>query len=418
VNYFVTGITGAVVPIILEDLLRKDPDAFFYLGLRPDGRGNGIESRFDALVASLELTESEKRALRERSRLVAIDVERERLGIAPGEWAMLVDRVDKILHGAADVRFDQPYDVIRVANVIFTEKIYGLYAAIRDRRTASSAPPPTLYYLSTAYTYGIHPEPIPEDYPEFRPGRPDNTYAQTKAEAKRFVLDKIKRLDDRIVIFEPTIIGGSATTGRTRAYHLHYLLMAMGYLGRLPFLAARDHTLDIVPVDWVAAIVSDVMTRGSLDQGVLRLASGRDAIRIGTLCDAGLAYYRAHDPVPGHSIAEIRFVPTWCLPPMVALAKHFFRVLHAVTRNPRHRRRLRQIALTEGYLPYIVRRKVFENGRSTDLIRKHTGCGEAPRLQDVFDVDGRLLEKGYCETILADTLRTGWGGLVDFDRLR
>jgi hypothetical protein len=79
---------------------------------------------------------------------------------------------------------------------------------------------------------------------------------------------------------------------------------------------------------------------------------------------------------------------------------------------------VRQIELTEGYLPYIVRRKVFENARSTELIRKHTGCGEAPKLQDVFDAEGRLVEKGYYETILADTLRTGWGGLVDFERQR
>jgi nucleoside-diphosphate-sugar epimerase len=418
VIYFVTGLTGAVVPIIVEDLIRKDPDAFFYFGLRPDGAGNHVASRFDALVASLELADGEKDALRAHSRLVKIDVERERLGIEPGLYEELVARVEKILHGAADVRFDQPYETIRVSNVVFTEKIYALYSAMRDRRASTVASAPTLYYLSTAYVYGAHPEPIPEDYPDFRPRRPDNTYAQTKAEAKHFVLDKIKRLDDRIVIFEPTIIGGASTTGRTRAYHLHYLLMLLGYLGRLPFLAAPGNTLDIVPVDWVAAIVSDVMTRGGFRQGVLRMASGRDAVSVGTLYDAGLAYYRAHDPMPDHHVRNIRFVPSWCLPPMVALAKRFYRALHALTRNPRHRKRVRQIGLLEGYLPYIVERKVFENARSTELIRKHTGCGEAPRLQDIFDAEGRLVEKGYYEKILADTLRTGWGGLVDFERRR
>lgn len=414
--YLVTGLTGAVVPIIVEDLLRKDPDAFFYFGLRPDGAGNPVQRRFDAVVASLELSDGEKDVLRARSRIVTIDVERERLGIEPEMWEELIGRVEKILHGAADVRFDQPYDVIRVPNVVFTEKIYALHAAIRDRRASNGASAPTLYYVSTAYVYGVHPEPIPEEYPEFRPRRPDNTYSQTKAEAKRFVLDKIKRLDDRIVIFEPTIIGGSSSTGRTRAYHLHYLLMMMGYLGRLPVLAASGNSLDIVPVDWVAAVVSDLMTRGSFHQGTIRLASGRDAIRIGTLYAAGLAYYRAHDPMPGHRVPDIRFVPGWCLPPMVALAKGFYRALHAVTRNPRHRRRVRQIGLLEGYLPYILGRKIFENARSTELIRMHTGCGEAPRLQDVFDAEGRLVEKGYYERILADTLRTGWGGLVSFER--
>jgi thioester reductase-like protein len=58
--------------------------------------------------------------------------------------------VDKILHGAADVRFDQPYDEIRIPNVVFVEKVYALFAEIRERRTASQREPPTLYYLSTS----------------------------------------------------------------------------------------------------------------------------------------------------------------------------------------------------------------------------------------------------------------------------
>jgi hypothetical protein len=102
----------------------------------------------------------------------------------------------------------------------------------------------------------------------------------------------------------------------------------------------------------------------------------------------------------------------------VGLAYTFQRVLQAITRTERQRRRLRQIELTRGYLPYIVGRKSFENARSTELIRKHTECGEAPRIQDTLGLDGRPIARGYYEKILADTLRTGWGGLVDFERLR
>jgi len=48
---------------------------------------------------------------------------------------------------------------------------------------------------------------------------------------------------------------------------------------------------------------------------------------------------------------------------------------------------------------------------------RYTGCGPAPRLQHVVDRDGRVVEHGYYEKILADTLATGWGGLVDFARV-
>lgn len=416
--YLVMGITGTVVPVIVEDLVRKDPDAFFYFTLRKDTAGTDIADRFKAVVATLELDPAERELLRTRSRLVEIDVAREDLGIEPGLRAEIVERVDKILHGAADVRFGQPYDTIRISNVVFAEKVYALFAEVRERRTALHGEPPTLYYLSTAYAYGIHPARIPEDYPDFRPGPPDNTYARTKAEAQQFMLDKIKRCDDQILILEPTIIGGSSTTGRTRAYHLHYLLIMLGYLGKLPFLSAPDNSIDIVPVDWVAAVISDVMTRGGLRQGVLRLASGDDAITVRQLYDAGHAYYSAHDPVPGHVIPKARFVPAWSLPPIVALAKHSFRLLYAIGRRPGHRKRVKQLALLEDYLPYLVGRKHFENERSTALIQRYTGCGRAPLLQDVVDREGRLVEHGYYEKILADTLATGWGGLVDFARVR
>jgi nucleoside-diphosphate-sugar epimerase len=417
VIYLVTGITGTVVPVIVEELVRKDPDAFFYFALRRTA-GTEIADRFEAVVATLELEPAARELLRTRSQLVGIDVAREGLGIEPGLRAEIVERVDKILHGAAEVRFDQPYDTIRISNVVFAEKVYALFAEVRERRTAFHGKPITLYYLSTAYAYGIHPARIPEDYPDFRPGPPDNTYARTKAEAKQFMLDKIKRFDDQILILEPTIIGGSSKTGRTRAYHLHYLLMMLGYLGKLPFLSSPDNSIDIVPVDWVAEVISDVMTRGGLRQGVLRLASGDDAITVRQLYDAAHAYYSAHDPVPGHVIPKIRFMPAWGLPPVVALAKHSLRLLYAIGRRPRHWKRVKQLALLEGYLPYLMGRKRFENERSTALIRRHTGCGRAPLLQDVVDREGRLAEHGYYEKILADTLATGWGGLVDFARAR
>jgi len=416
--YLVMGITGAVVPVIVEDLVRKDPDAGFYFALRRDPAGTSIGERFAAVVATLELDPEERDRLRTRSRLVEIDIAREGLGIEPGLRAELVARVDAILHGAADVRFDQPYATIRVPNVGFAEQVYALFDEIRARRDALRAEPPTLYYLSTAYAYGRHPDTIPEDYPDFRPGPPDNTYAGTKAEAKQFLLDRIRRLDAPILIIEPTIIGGRSATGRTRAYHLHYLLLMLGYLGKLPWLCSPRHTLDIVPVDWVAAVISDVMTRGQLRQGVLRLAAGADAITVRELHDTAYAWYGANDVVPGHVIPRIRFVPAWSLPALVALAKHGFQVLHAIGRRPGHRKRVKQLALLEGYLPYLVGRKRFDNERSTELILRHTGCGRAPLLQDVLDRDGRVVRQGYLDKVLADTLATGWGGLVDFGRVR
>jgi nucleoside-diphosphate-sugar epimerase len=418
VIYLVMGITGTVVPVIVADLVRKDPDARFWFALRRDGAGTSIATRFAGVVATLDLGPADRARLVARSTLVEIDITRPGLGIEPGLRALIVASVEKIIHGAADVRFDQPYSAIRIPNVVFAEQVYALFAEIREHRAAVRADPPTLYYFSTAYAYGAYPGRIPDEYPGFAPGPPDNSYAQSKAVAKQFMLDRIRRCDAQILIIEPTIIGGCSVTGRTRAYHLHYLLLMLGYLGRLPFLCSPDNPLDIVPVDWVAAVTSEVITRGELRQGLLRLASGDDAITVRQLHDAAYPWYVAHDPVPGHVIPKIRFVPSWTLRPMVAVATSACRLMHAIGRRPVHRRRSKELAMLQGYLPYVLRTKRFDNARSTALIRRYTGLGPAPRLQDRVDGDGRLLEQGYYARVLADTLATGWGGLVDFSRVR
>ncbi len=417
-NYFVTGLTGAVVPVIVEELMKKTSDPFFYFSIRSGKKGDDIHARFEAVLNALELNEAMTKSLARCSKLVEIDVEKENMGIETALYEELVENTDKILHGAADVRFDQPYEAIKTSNVDFTKQIYELFDRIKQKRQASGKPPATFYYISTGYSYGIYDKPIPEDYPAFNPGKPDNTYAQTKAEAKFFLLDKIKQFDEQIVIFEPTIIGGAAETGKTRAYNLHYVVMMLGYMSKLPFLTAPDNRLDIVPVDWVAAVISDIMVKDSFQQGALRLAMGSRGVPIRYLHDVGYSYYTKHDPVPGHEIRKIRFVARRFFFFMIKMQKGWYLSLYFVTGIHRYRKLLKGIHLLEGYFPYITGYKVFENEKSNALIQKHTDCGPAPALHEIRDQQGNIVETGYYEKILADTLKTGWGGMIDFERLK
>lgn len=154
--YFITGVTGTVVPVIVEELMRKDDDPYFYFAIRKDSKGNGIKARFEFVVNSLDLGQATKQKLSERSKLVEIDVEKERLGIDPDLYSELVSNTEKILHGAADVRFDQPYDEIKISNVVFSHKIYDLFDEIKNYRKTNDQPDATLYYISTGYAYGIY----------------------------------------------------------------------------------------------------------------------------------------------------------------------------------------------------------------------------------------------------------------------
>ena len=415
--YFVTGVTGTVVPVIVEDLMKKDKNPAFYFAIRKDKKGNNVRARFESVIDSMDSDYASKQRLLKTSKLVEIDVEQENLGIEPALYTELIENTDKILHGAADVRFDQPYDSIRLPNVVFTQKIYALFSEIKQHRAAARQKKPTLYYISTGYAYGEYKKSIPEDFPDFHPGKPDNTYAQTKAEAKFFILDKIKSFNDQIIIFEPTIIGGSAKTGKTGSYNLHYIVMMLAYMGKLPFLTSANNRLDIVPVDWVAAVISDIMAKDEYHQGVLRLASGSEGIPIKYLHDVGYNFYINNDPVPGRQMPKIRFVPRVVFNTMIQVQKNAYRIMYFITRNKRYRKLVKGISLLEGYFPYITKTKIFENSKSKKLIATYTDCSTAPSLQDIYNENGELVKKGYYQKVLKDTLETGWGGLVDFKRL-
>jgi len=88
-------------------------------------------------------------------------VNEKRLGITPEIYEKIVLNTEKILHGAADVRFDQPYEKIRISNVEFTEKIYELFSDIRRFRKTAKKSEPVCYYISTSYDYGAYKGIIP-----------------------------------------------------------------------------------------------------------------------------------------------------------------------------------------------------------------------------------------------------------------
>jgi len=416
-KYFITGFTGSVVPIISEELMEKDPDAFLYIAIRKGSGGDAIQSRFESMVASLDSDESIKQKLIQNSKLVEIDIEKEKIGIDPDLYTELIENTDKILHGAADIRFDQPYEKIKIPNVVFTQDLYELFDKMKKYREKIGTFAPTFYYISTSFSFGIVKGLIPEESIGFQFGPPQNSYALTKREAKLFMLDKVKAHNDQIVIFEPPIIGGSSVDGKIRAYSMHYVFMMLGYMGKIPFLTAPDNKLDIIPVDWVAAVISDIMAKDEFHQGTIRLASGANAITNKMLRDIGVNYYKENDPVPGHEIQPVRFVPKWLFLFLFSIQKYYYKMMFAVTKEDKHRKMIKGIEILKDYIPYLAGNNEFEITKSTQLIEKYTDCSTSPLLQDTYDDNGKLI-KGYFEKILKDTLNTGWGGMVDFERLK
>ena len=95
------------------------------------------------------------------------------------------------------------------------------------------------------------------------------------------------------------------------------------------------------------------------------LACGPDATTVGDVHDAGYEYFTANDPVPGHEIPKIAFVPRWFFYFMINVQKLFNQAMYKMTGKKKYRKMVVGVRLLEGYFPYITRYKVFENAKST-----------------------------------------------------
>ncbi|MEZ4549274.1 MAG: SDR family oxidoreductase [Desulfobacterales bacterium] len=99
-RYFVTGITGTVVPVIVEDLMKKDQAPVFYFAIRKDAKGNGIRHRFVSVIDSMDLDNASNSMLYRIQNWWKLML-RKITRIAPDLYAELIANTDKILHGAA-----------------------------------------------------------------------------------------------------------------------------------------------------------------------------------------------------------------------------------------------------------------------------------------------------------------------------
>lgn len=175
---------------------------------------------------------------------VAGDIERDRLGLAPGAFDALAASLVEVYHCAAATRFDLPLDAARRANVRGTRNVLAL--AARAPRLGR------FHHVSTAYVAS---------------GR--NSYEISKAEAEAAV----RASGLPFTIWRPSVIVGDSRTGRTRTFNVLYYPMRLAWHGRLPALpCAPGAAIDIVPVDAVAGAIA---TSGGGEGATLNLVSGR-----------------------------------------------------------------------------------------------------------------------------------------------
>uniref|UniRef100_A0A383VYV1 Fatty acyl-CoA reductase n=1 Tax=Tetradesmus obliquus TaxID=3088 RepID=A0A383VYV1_TETOB len=125
----ITGATGYIGSVVLEQLLRTTNCAAVYLLLRPKGKAP-VQARAEALLKGAlfhKVRSSEK--LVQKVHVVAGDISLPGLGLSDADRATLLHSVDYIIHCAADIRLEADMQETLSANFEGTRKVLELAAA-------------------------------------------------------------------------------------------------------------------------------------------------------------------------------------------------------------------------------------------------------------------------------------------------
>ncbi|QIS11725.1 amino acid adenylation domain-containing protein [Nocardia arthritidis] len=247
-----TGATGFLGSFLLDELLRStelsihclvraDNDAAALDRIRAARREYGLDTiEFDSRVTA-----------------VAGDLAQPRLGLPAERFLELADDVDVILHNGARVHHFEPYARLRPANVQGTEWIL---------RLATTGIGKSVHFVSsadTAYAVSDNPPILREDHRAPANALPPNGYIASKWVSEGLVLAAGER-GIPVAVYRPGRIGGHSGTGVIGPDDAFWsLIRAMVLSGSVPAEMTETATIDLSPVDWVAAVVVRLMVEKS-----------------------------------------------------------------------------------------------------------------------------------------------------------
>ena len=259
-NYhLLTGATGLLGRYLLRDLLLADvPVAVL---VRPT-RKLSAEERIESIVHYWE-----QQLGRELPRPVTFvgDITEPDLGLDEAESSWVAQNCTALIHSAASLSFystgpgTEPWrsNVGGVQNVLDFCEQTGITS---------------LHHVSTAYMCGLRHGVVLES--EVDEGQqPGNDYEQSKLEAEKLVRS-CPHLE-RLTVYRPAIIVGDSETGFTTTFHGFYVALQLSNIlvkssranetgkfdpGVSRFTLNGDERKNLVPVDWVSAVMSHIIT--------------------------------------------------------------------------------------------------------------------------------------------------------------
>lgn len=261
----VTGITGTVMNPLCARLLEEGHTIVALV--RPSKEASPVER----LSHTIDVSEQARRNLF----VLPGDITQELGGVAPEELGRWHGKIEKVLHGAASIKFVETAD-----NQVFNTNVCGTEHMLH---LAEELGIPEFHHISTAYVCGDAEYFDEDDSGEKQHHR--NAYEKSKACAERLV----REFPRRFSIHRIPIVVGDSQTGKISSFSGYYGFLAPfwqlsqslhrrwkenpaelrkqgitmdgeGYLHvPLSVPCSQEGPLNLVPLDWLAEMLVEAV---------------------------------------------------------------------------------------------------------------------------------------------------------------
>jgi thioester reductase-like protein len=240
---FLMGFPGFIARRLVDQLLRKDPEASFVFL---------VEARLERTAAqALHELQVRHSSLGGRAKIVTGDITKPLMGLSQDTYNMLAAGTTHVWHLAAIYDLAVPPALAYRVNVVGTANVLDFCSACRNLKR--------LDYVSTCYVSGDRRGLVLERELDEGQGF-KNHYESTKCWAEI----EVRRRMDRIptCIHRPAIVIGDSKTGETDKYDGPYFLVAA--LLKVPTfvplinIGEGRSTLNLVPIDFLVAAMAEL----------------------------------------------------------------------------------------------------------------------------------------------------------------
>ncbi len=319
---FLTGATGFVGKVVLEELIRRKGEFGIdqiYVLIRPK-KGKTPVERFDDEIAASRCFELLPSDWPRDVRAIAGELTHRDCGLSEHDLQVVTQKVTHVVHCAASVEFDLPIAEAAAANITSALNMLELARRIKPlhRMTTVSTAYVTPWRLGS-YTENLVPLPRAASavYQSILDGTADekamlaetghpNTYTFTKCVAEHLLMER--KGEVQLAIVRPSVVSATwrypfpGWIDSAAAFAGFALMIGAGYMKAL--VGERSSRLDVVPCDFVSdRVLETTFAPTPLDHQHIRYAVAglQHSCRVDTLSEIIARFYRSHpvDRTPG-----------------------------------------------------------------------------------------------------------------------